>query len=172
MLGYVNDTEKTSNSYDEEGWYKSGDVGYYTDDGCIYIIGRIRELMFYNHKRVGTLILVIKSYVEIVQNMSFFLKCILYFFFFFRSHQSTLKRFYWVTRLCLMLEWRAKSVRSAICWSESSKWNQTNTSIPITFYRTLTVRTVHNYIIFHNLNVCILVWGEFQKLMGDKYLNK
>lgn len=53
MIGYAYDIKKTINSYDENGWFKSGDVGYYTDDGCLYIIGRIKEIMFYDGKRVG-----------------------------------------------------------------------------------------------------------------------
>ncbi|XP_027845831.2 uncharacterized protein LOC114126147 [Aphis gossypii] len=53
MEGYVNDMKKTICSYDEDGWFKSGDVGYYTDDCCLFIVGRIKELMFYNHKRIA-----------------------------------------------------------------------------------------------------------------------
>ncbi|KAL4090316.1 hypothetical protein QTP88_025177 [Uroleucon formosanum] len=53
MMGYVNDMKRTICSYDENGWFKSGDVGYYTDDCCLFIVGRIKELMFYNHQRIA-----------------------------------------------------------------------------------------------------------------------
>lgn len=52
MLGYVNDMKKTICAYDEDGWFKSGDVGYYTDDCCLFIVGRIKELMIYKDQRV------------------------------------------------------------------------------------------------------------------------
>lgn len=52
MIGYAYDMKKTINSYDEDGWFKSGDVGYYTDDCCLFIVGRIKELMIYKGMRV------------------------------------------------------------------------------------------------------------------------
>lgn len=52
MSGYVNDIKKTICSYDEDGWFKSGDVGYYTDDCCVFIVGRIKEMMIYKDRRV------------------------------------------------------------------------------------------------------------------------
>ncbi|CAI6361279.1 unnamed protein product [Macrosiphum euphorbiae] len=53
MVGYVNDMKKTICSYDEDGWFKSGDVGYYTDDCCLFIVGRIKELMIYKDQRIA-----------------------------------------------------------------------------------------------------------------------
>ncbi|XP_015376110.1 PREDICTED: luciferin 4-monooxygenase-like [Diuraphis noxia] len=53
MMGYVNDMKKTICSYDEDGWFKSGDVGYYTDDCCLFIVGRIKELMIYKDQRIA-----------------------------------------------------------------------------------------------------------------------
>lgn len=52
MIGYAYDMKKTINSYDEDGWFKSGDVGYYTNDGCLFIVGRIKELLIYKDIRV------------------------------------------------------------------------------------------------------------------------
>lgn len=55
MIGYMNDMKKTVISYDEDGWFKSGDIGYYTDDCYLFIVGRIKELMIYKGKRVSSL---------------------------------------------------------------------------------------------------------------------
>ncbi|XP_060852190.1 luciferin 4-monooxygenase-like [Rhopalosiphum padi] len=53
MMGYVNDMKKTICSYDEDGWFRSGDVGYYTDDCCLFIVGRIKELMIYMDEQIA-----------------------------------------------------------------------------------------------------------------------
>ncbi|XP_060852797.1 uncharacterized protein LOC132930768 isoform X2 [Rhopalosiphum padi] len=52
MMGYVNDMKKTICSYDEDGWFRSGDIGYYTDDCYLFIVGRIKELMIYKGLRI------------------------------------------------------------------------------------------------------------------------
>lgn len=38
---------------DEEGFYKTGDVGYYDDDNYFYIVDRVKELIKYNDKSVS-----------------------------------------------------------------------------------------------------------------------
>ena len=38
---------------DEEGFLKTGDVGYYDDDGYFYIVNRIKELIKYNDINVS-----------------------------------------------------------------------------------------------------------------------
>ncbi|VVC39223.1 Hypothetical protein CINCED_3A008360 [Cinara cedri] len=53
MIGYAYDMKKTINSYDEDGWFKSGDVGYYTNDCCLFIVGRIKELLIYKDMRIS-----------------------------------------------------------------------------------------------------------------------
>lgn len=53
MAGYVRDAKRTANAYDEDGWFRSGDVGYYTDDGRLYVVGRVKELMIYKGARVS-----------------------------------------------------------------------------------------------------------------------
>ncbi|KAG5881937.1 hypothetical protein JTB14_034295 [Gonioctena quinquepunctata] len=36
-----------SSNFDEDGFFKSGDVGYYDEDECLYIVDRIKELFKY-----------------------------------------------------------------------------------------------------------------------------
>lgn len=50
MKGYVG---KDNNDYfDDEGFYKTGDVGYYDDDGQFYIVDRLKELIKYKGYQV------------------------------------------------------------------------------------------------------------------------
>ena len=42
MLGYYNNPDANADVFTEDGWFRTGDVGYKDDDGCIYITGRIK----------------------------------------------------------------------------------------------------------------------------------
>lgn len=45
MLGYWEDEEETAAAFDEDGWLKTGDLVRFDEDGCIYITGRIKNLI-------------------------------------------------------------------------------------------------------------------------------
>jgi acyl-CoA synthetase (AMP-forming)/AMP-acid ligase II len=45
MKGYLNNPGATVESLDREGWYHTGDIGYADDDGCFYIVDRVKELI-------------------------------------------------------------------------------------------------------------------------------
>ncbi|XP_015172015.1 PREDICTED: 4-coumarate--CoA ligase 1-like [Polistes dominula] len=47
MKGYCNDTNSTNIAIDKDGWFHTGDVGYYDEDGYFYIVDRIKELIKY-----------------------------------------------------------------------------------------------------------------------------
>jgi len=40
MKGYYNNTEETSSIFTDDGWLKTGDIGYFDNDGYLYITGR------------------------------------------------------------------------------------------------------------------------------------
>ena len=52
MKGYVNNEGASRDMIDEEGYLKTGDIGYYDADGCFYIVDRLKELIKYNGHQV------------------------------------------------------------------------------------------------------------------------
>lgn len=63
MLGYVNNSEETDNIIrkheDGQLWVHSGDLGYVTEDGFVFISGRLKRYMMYIanglHKKIFSL---------------------------------------------------------------------------------------------------------------------
>ncbi|CAG7731147.1 unnamed protein product, partial [Allacma fusca] len=45
MQGYLNNEEATQNTIDKDGWLRTGDIGYYAEDGHFYIVDRLKELI-------------------------------------------------------------------------------------------------------------------------------
>ena len=54
MKGYFRDPELTANAFDEDGYFKTGDLGYIDKKGYLYIAGRIKEtIILHTGKKVA-----------------------------------------------------------------------------------------------------------------------
>lgn len=53
MKGYFENPEKNLEAFDEQGWFKTGDVGYYTEEGHVFVVDRVKELIKYNGFQVS-----------------------------------------------------------------------------------------------------------------------
>jgi len=53
MMGYFNNQEATDKTFTKDGWMKTGDVGYFTEEGIIFISDRIKELIKVNGLQVA-----------------------------------------------------------------------------------------------------------------------
>ncbi|XP_075982700.1 luciferin 4-monooxygenase-like [Anticarsia gemmatalis] len=53
MKGYAGDEAATRDILDEEGYLKTGDIGYYDKDGCFFIVDRLKELIKYKGSQVA-----------------------------------------------------------------------------------------------------------------------
>lgn len=51
--GYLNNPEATKKSITDDGWFRTGDVGYVDGDGLCFITDRIKELIKYNGFQVA-----------------------------------------------------------------------------------------------------------------------
>ncbi|KAM7307384.1 4-coumarate--CoA ligase 1-like [Ixodes scapularis] len=45
MKGYYGHPEETREVLSTDGWFRTGDIGYYDDDGHIYIIDRLKQMI-------------------------------------------------------------------------------------------------------------------------------
>lgn len=52
MKGYYNDSMQTRNSFTDDGWLRTGDLGYYDEEGYVYILDRLKELIKYKSFQV------------------------------------------------------------------------------------------------------------------------
>uniref|UniRef100_A0A7N0RH78 4-coumarate--CoA ligase n=1 Tax=Kalanchoe fedtschenkoi TaxID=63787 RepID=A0A7N0RH78_KALFE len=53
MQGYLSNAEATSATFSADGWLKTGDLCYFDEDGYLYVVDRIKELIKHNGYQVA-----------------------------------------------------------------------------------------------------------------------
>lgn len=53
MAGYLGQPEATRNAIDADGYFHTGDIGHVTEDGAIYVVDRLKELIKVNGMQVA-----------------------------------------------------------------------------------------------------------------------
>jgi long-chain acyl-CoA synthetase len=55
MKGYLNNPEGTKAAFWEGGWFRTGDVGVFNDEGYLYIVDRIKDMIITGGENVYSL---------------------------------------------------------------------------------------------------------------------
>jgi len=45
MKGYLNNPEGNKEAFSDEGWFRSGDIGLFDEDGYLYIVDRLKYMI-------------------------------------------------------------------------------------------------------------------------------
>jgi acyl-CoA synthetase (AMP-forming)/AMP-acid ligase II len=53
MAGYLNASEATAQMLDADGWLRTGDIGHVDDDGYVFVVDRVKELIKYKGHQVA-----------------------------------------------------------------------------------------------------------------------
>lgn len=52
-MGYYQNPKATREAFTSDGWFRTGDLGYYDDEGFFFVIDRLKELIKFNGFQVA-----------------------------------------------------------------------------------------------------------------------
>lgn len=52
-MGYANNPEASRTAFDEAGWLKTGDLGYFTEEGEVFVVDRKKDMIKYLNYQVA-----------------------------------------------------------------------------------------------------------------------
>lgn len=53
FLEYFGDKSNTQNAYDRDGWFITGDIGHFDEDGFLYIVDRKKDILKYRGSQIS-----------------------------------------------------------------------------------------------------------------------
>ncbi|GAB0086926.1 hypothetical protein DMENIID0001_011510 [Sergentomyia squamirostris] len=69
MIGYLKNEKAALELVDKDGWYHSGDVGFFDQDGCLHHLGRKKDCLKYNNYNIapGDIEEIIEKHPDVAQ---------------------------------------------------------------------------------------------------------
>jgi long-subunit acyl-CoA synthetase (AMP-forming) len=56
FIGYVGGDETSNQAFDSDGWLKTGDLCYFDEDGFLYVVDRLKDIIKYKAYQVFDLL--------------------------------------------------------------------------------------------------------------------
>ena len=64
FAGYVGDDEANASTFDSEGWLKTGDLCFIDQDGFLFVVDRLKELIKYKGYQVWGLVVTLSFQIS------------------------------------------------------------------------------------------------------------
>ena len=62
IIGYVGGDETSNQAFDSDGWLKTGNICYFDEDGFLYVVDRLKDIIKYKAYQVFDLFKLLVTY--------------------------------------------------------------------------------------------------------------